>query len=84
MEKELSNKQKFIPNLEQILEAIESLPDPNDYDNPHFSCTISTENKKEKINFIKKKISKGENIVPRWIYEGKFLVREKDKEKLLS
>ena len=44
----------------------------------HYDATITVEDKVHEISFVKMKIQKGSQIVSRWVYEGKFLIREHD------
>ena len=71
---------KFIPNLKQLHQAIADLPDVFDYDEDTFATTLLVGSKVQQIIFIKKPIQRGSQLVHRWIYEGKILIRNQDQE----
>ena len=71
---------KFIPNLEQLHQAIADLPDASDYDEDTFSKTLLIDLKIQQLTFTKKPIQRGSLLVHRWIYEGKILIRNQDQE----
>ena len=76
-----SNKQsKFIPNLKQLHQAIVDLPDASDYDEDTFATTLLIGSKVQQLIFTKKPINRGSQLVDRWIYEGKILIRNQDRE----
>ena len=76
-----SNKQsKFIPNLKQLHQAIADLPDASDYDEDTFATTLLIDSKVQQLTFTKKPINRGSQLVHRWIYEGKILIRNQDQE----
>ena len=76
-----SNTQsKFIPNLEQLHKAIADLPDASDYDEDTISTTLLIGSKEEQLTFYKKPIQRGSQLVHRWIYKGKILIRNQDQE----
>lgn len=72
-------KSRFLPNFEQIKEAMGKLPDASDpTECEYFDALITVEDKVHEITFVKMKIQKGSTLVRRWVYEGKFLIREQD------
>lgn len=71
---------KFIPNLKQLHEAISDLPDASDYDENTFTTTLLIGSKMQQLTFTKKPIQRGSQLVHRWIYEGKILIRNQDQE----
>ena len=71
---------KFIPNLKQLHEAISDLPDASDYDENTFATTLLIGSKMQQLTFTKKPIQRGSQLVHRWIYEGKILIRNQDQE----
>ena len=76
-----SNTQsKFIPNLKQLHQAIADLPDASDYDEDTFATTLLIDSKVQQLTFTKKPINRGSQLVHRWIYEGKILIRNQDQE----
>jgi hypothetical protein len=71
---------KFIPNLKQLHQAIADLPDADTYAEDTFTCTILLPTAAKQITFTKKEIQRGSQLVHRWIYEGKILIRNQDQE----
>lgn len=71
---------KFIPNLEQLHQAISSLPDASTFEDETFSATILIDSKAKQLAFTKKPIQRGSKLVHRWVYEGKILIRNQDQE----
>ena len=71
---------KFIPNLEQLNDAIADLPDASDYNDDSFTTTLIMDSIQQQIMFTKKPIKRGSKLVYRWIYEGKILIRNQDKD----
>lgn len=69
---------KFIPNLTQINEAAKELPDPDIWPEPSYLCPLEVDGKQRSIEFSLKTINRGKERAPRWIYEGKILVRKRD------
>ena len=69
---------KFIPNLKQLHEAIADLPDASDYKEDTFTTTLLLGLKVQQLTFTKKPIQRGSQLVHRWIYEGKILIRNQD------
>ena len=73
-------KNKFIPNLEQLHQAIASLPDASTFEDDTFSAIILIDSKAKQLAFTKKPIQRGSELVNRWVYEGKILIRNRDQE----
>ena len=73
---------KFLPNLKQLHEAISELPDASDYKDENFTSLLSIGSKSQQITFTKKQIQRGSQLVHRWIYEGKILIRNQDQESI--
>ena len=71
---------KFIPNLKQLHQAIANLPDASDYEEDTFATTLLIASKVQQLTFTKKQIQRGSQLVHRWIYEGKILIRNQDQE----
>ena len=71
---------KFIPNLEQLHQAIASLPNASTFKDDTFSTTILIDSKAKQLAFTKKPIQRGSESVHRWVYEGKILIRNQDQE----
>ena len=71
---------RFIPNLKQLHEAIATLPDASNYDEDTFTTTLLIGSKVQQLTFTKKPIQRGSELVHRWIYEGKILIRNQDRE----
>ena len=71
---------KFIPNLKQLQQAISNLPDASEYDEDTFASTLLVGSKVHQLTFSKKPIQRGSELVNRWIYEGKILIRNQDQE----
>lgn len=74
------SKEKFIPNIEQLIKVIKQLPDASSIPDTTYSTSIFINESAKVIQFTKKKIQRGSKKVDRWVYEGKILIREKDKE----
>ena len=75
---------RFMPNFGHIKTAIKQLPSASTHDNDTISTFIRVDNKLKEIAFIKKRIQRGSKEVFRWVYEGKFLIREQDIKHLLD
>ena len=71
---------KFIPNLQQLHQLIANLPDASDYEGDTFAATLLIESKTQEFTFTKKPIQRGSQLVYRWIYEGKILIRNQDQD----
>ena len=71
---------KFIPNLEQLHQAIASLPNASTFKDDTFSTTILIDSKAKQLALTKKPIQRGSELVHRWVYEGKILIRNQDQE----
>ena len=77
------SKNKFIPNLEQLHKVIKDLPEASSVVDTTYTATLFVDQSAKAINFSKKKIQRGSQVVERWVYEGKFLIREQDQDNLL-
>jgi len=77
------SKNKFIPNLEQLHTVIKELPEASSVVDTTYTATLFVDQSAKAIHFSKKKIQRGSQVVERWVYEGKFLIREHDKKNLL-
>lgn len=75
---------KFIPNLEQLHKVIKELPEASSIVDTDYTATLFVNQSAQTIHFTKKKIQRGSHIVERWVYDGKFLIREQDQENLGS
>ena len=73
-------KNKFIPNLEQLHSAIADLPEADSYEEDTFTTTILLQTTVKQITFSRKAIQRGSELVHRWVYEGKILIRNQDQE----
>lgn len=69
---------KFMPNLTQIEDAAKELPDPEIWPEESFTCPVEVDGKRRKIEFVIKTITRGSKKTPRWVYEGKVLIRKRD------
>ncbi|PDH28288.1 MAG: hypothetical protein CNE95_07190 [Puniceicoccaceae bacterium MED-G30] len=76
--KKSSAKDKFMPNLKQLREVAEQLPDPETYVPKTFACRLVSNDTVHSIEFCKQEIQRGSQLVARWIYEGKLLIRNRD------
>ena len=74
----LRSPAKFIPNLTQLNEATQELPDPDIWPESSYHCPLEVDGKRRSIKFSLKSISRGKTACPRWIYEGKVLIRKRD------
>lgn len=69
---------KFTPNLSQLREATTLLPDPAEWAETSYTCRLSVDGTIRRIEFVKKRITRGSARVNRWMYEGKVLIRKRD------
>jgi len=69
---------KFIPNLSQLQDAIDHLPDPEVFEDSSHVCFISVDEVKKPVLFKKYRVNRGNKQPYRWIYEGKVLIRKRD------
>lgn len=69
---------KFIPNINQVREAMNQLPDPEEWAYTIYVSAISVDGKETPIRFKRLKIQRGSKKTYRWIYEGKILIRNRD------
>lgn len=75
-----SSEEKFMPNLKQLREVAEQLPDPEVYVPHTFDCRLILDGAVHPIKFSKQEIQRGSRLVGRWIYEGKVLIRNRDQK----
>jgi len=73
-----SHSSKFIPNMAQLQQAIEDLPDPESWSEKTYVCTILVEKKQKLLEFTRKRINRGEESPYRWVYLGRVLIRKRD------
>ena len=69
---------KFMPNLKQLESAARELPDPEIWPEENFTCPVEVEGERREIEFVIKIITRGSKKAPRWVYEGKLLIRKRD------
>ena len=69
---------KFMPNLKQLNEATKELPDPDLWPEKTYCCPLEVDGKQRTIEFTLKRITRGKERTPRWVYEGKLLIRKRD------
>ncbi len=69
-----------MPNLKQLREVSEQLPDPEIYVPQTFDCRLVVDGAVHSIEFSKQQIQRGSRLVGRWIYEGKILIRNRDQK----
>jgi hypothetical protein len=69
---------KFIPNLTQLNEASKDLPTPDIWPEKTYKCPIEVDGKQRTIEFSLKSVNRGKKQAPRWIYQGKVLIRKRD------
>ena len=73
-----SQSSKFIPNMAQLQQAIEDLPDPETWSEKTYVCAILVEKKQKLLEFTRKRINRGEHSPYRWVYQGRVLIRKRD------
>jgi len=71
-------RDKFLPNIKQLEEAAKELPDPELWPDPSYRVLVVVKDQQQEIKFVRKQISRGDNLSPRWVYEGKVLIRKRD------
>jgi len=76
--KNVSSKNKFMPNLKQLREAADQLSDAEVFVPACFSSRLVVDDAVHTVEFKKQKIPRGSRQVSRWIYEGKVLIRNRD------
>ena len=69
---------KFIPNMSQLKEAVEQLPDPEDWPESSYTSAITVNGHDMPVSFKKRRVTRGSKQPYRWIYEGKVLIRKRD------
>ena len=73
-----SQRSRFLPNLNQLTEAIAKLPDPETWPEDTYAHTMDVHGKARTLQFNRIHVSKSDKRVHRWIYEGKVLIRNHD------
>jgi hypothetical protein len=73
-----SNTGKFIPNLSQLQEAVDQLPNPEEWPEMSYISAVTTNGKEVPVRFKKRHVTRGSKNPFRWIYEGKVLIRKRD------
>jgi len=69
---------RFIPNVEQLQEAIQTLPDPELCGEDSYTAVIMVDERRRRLEFSRKRITRGSSRPYRWIFEGKVLIRKQD------
>jgi hypothetical protein len=69
---------KFIPNMSQLKEAVEQLPDPEEWSEMTYTSAVLSNGLEKPVRFKKGTVSRGSKKTYRWIYEGKVLIRKRD------
>ncbi|MFP4069754.1 MAG: hypothetical protein ACOCVJ_00700 [Verrucomicrobiota bacterium] len=69
---------RFIPNVEQLNEAIRTLPDPELCAEATYTAVITVDDRRRRLEFTRKRINRGSARPYRWIFEGKVLIRRQD------
>ncbi|WP_269522502.1 hypothetical protein [Coraliomargarita parva] len=69
---------RFIPNVEQLNEALKLLPDPESFSEPTCLVRVRVGERYRQLEFTRKRITRGSACPYRWIYEGKILIRKQD------
>lgn len=70
---------RFLPNLSQLQEAISALPDPDTWTEQTYTHKLIVGAREKALQFNLIQVRKGKERVNRWVYEGKVLIRERDK-----
>lgn len=66
---------RFLPSIEQIQRAGDKLPDPMGHDGDECTVTIETGRSTRDLHFKRVKFNSSSNVVYRWVYEGKVMIR---------
>ena len=69
---------KFLPNFSQLQEAVKELPDAAEWPERTYTHTITVDDRPRRLEFVRKRISRGSEEIWRWIYEGRVLIRNRD------
>ena len=77
-ESERSKSNKFIPNVHQLKQAMEQLPDPEEWPESTYTSAISVNEREKPVQFKKRRVNRGSKQPYRWIYESKVLIRKRD------
>jgi hypothetical protein len=70
---------RFIPNLSQLKEAVTQLPDADIWPEPTYTHKIVVDHREKTLVFSRTTVRKGNQRIYRWTYEGKVLIRNRDK-----
>lgn len=73
-----NKKSKFIPNLTQLQEAVDQLPDPEEWSDSTYISAVLSDGHEMPVAFKKRRVNRGSKQPYRWIYEGKVLIRKRD------
>lgn len=77
-ESDKTNSNKFIPNVHQLKQAMEQLPDPEEWPESTYTSAISVNEREKPVQFKKRRVNRGSKQPYRWIYENKVLIRKRD------
>ncbi|MEO0794873.1 MAG: hypothetical protein AAFX93_06915 [Verrucomicrobiota bacterium] len=67
---------RFLPSLDQVKRASESLPDPMSCEEDSYSVPVKLGSSERELVFSRVKFNSGRSsAVYRWIYEGKIMIR---------
>ena len=69
---------KFIPNMAQLQEAVDQLPDPEEWPESTYTSAVSANGHDRPVQFKKRRVNRGSKQPYRWIYESKVLIRKRD------
>ena len=73
-----SSSTKFIPNLTQLQEVVQELPNPEEWINDNYTYQLWVDDHRRPLEFVRKRITRGSRCSYRWIYEGKVLIRKRE------
>ena len=68
-----------MPNIGQLNEAIEKLPDADSWTEKTYTHNIQVDGKERSLQFNLIHVRKGGKRINRWVYEGKVLIRNRDR-----
>ena len=77
-ESDKTNSNKFIPNVHQLKQAMEQLPDPEEWPESTYTSAVSANGHDRPVQFKKRRVNRGSKKPYRWIYESKVLIRKRD------
>ncbi|NCG08980.1 MAG: hypothetical protein GWO81_05350 [Verrucomicrobia bacterium] len=64
--------------MTQLKEAVDQLPDPEEWPEMSYISAVSATGREAPVRFKKRAVSRGSKKTYRWIYEGKVLIRKRD------